>query len=159
MTTAKVWDFIFYRVPQQGKITYNVVQDKQESLQIEEQLMHDGIRPDVSDDKKIRHLYRKVLRTETNLRETMEKMEKLKRQQKEEMQAVEGYVEHIRNLSGEKDQLVAELERENDILKEELTHVSLEKTASSQEAEAIAELLAGEGMQEFAKGTAREQVQ
>jgi hypothetical protein len=132
--------------------------DKQESLQIEEHLMHDGIRPDISDDKKIRHLYRKVLRTEAKLRENVEIMEKLKRQQKEEMQAVEGYVEHIRNLSEEKDQLVADLERENDILKEELTRVSVETTASSQEAEAIAELFAREGMQDLAKSTAREQV-
>ena len=120
--------------------------------------MHDGVRPDVSDDRKIRHLYRKVLRTETTLRETIQGMDALKTQQAEEMQAVEGYVEHIRNLSGEKDQLVAELERENDVLKEELMNVHVEKSANVREAESIAELLSAEGMQEFAKGSAREQV-
>ncbi|XP_062505619.1 uncharacterized protein LOC134182250 [Corticium candelabrum] len=132
--------------------------EKQEDLQIEEHLMHDGVRPDVSDDRKIRHLYRKVLRTETTLRETIQGMDALKTQQAEEMQAVEGYVEHIRNLSGEKDQLVAELERENDVLKEELMNVHVEKSANVREAESIAELLSAEGMQEFAKGSAREQV-
>ena len=48
--------------------------------------MRDGIRPDVPEEKKLRHFYLKLLRTEDTLREKAQEIERLKKQQKDEMQ-------------------------------------------------------------------------
>lgn len=99
-------------------------QEEQERRDILAQLIKDGLRPDVNQSEQLQHFYRKLCRTEQQLASTLDNMEELRRQQKEEMQAVETYVTHIRQLSEEREQLVSGLEMENAQLKAELQRAS-----------------------------------
>ena len=81
-------------------------------------------------------------------------MEELRRQQKEEMQAVETYVTHIRQLSEEREHLVSGLEMENAQLKAELQRAA---TSSAQQERALSwqdvkEVLSDAELQEMDAG-------
>eukprot|EP00117_Sycon_ciliatum_P044114 scpid22685/ scgid31865/ len=110
-----------------------IIDEEQEKRDILAHLIKDGLRVDVGAEEKLQYFYRKLQRTEQQLASTLDNMEELRRQQKEEMQAVETYVSHIRELSEEREQLVNDLETENAQLKAELQRASLATSTALQE--------------------------
>ena len=87
---------------------------------INECFMADGLALSATDELKVKHLWRKLRRTEETLKGAVSEGETLREQTKDEMQAVESYVSHIRNLSEQRDELSRELERENDSMKQQV---------------------------------------
>lgn len=57
---------------------------------------------------------------QSDLQQSVSNEEKLRQSQAEEMEEVENYVEHIRNLSDERETLIQQLETENDQLKSDI---------------------------------------
>ena len=127
------------------------MQEEQEMRDIKAQIIKDGLQLDSSEEAKIRHLYRKLLRTEQQLSSTLDNMEEQRRQTREEMTAVETYVTHIRSLSDEREQLVRDLEAENETLKAQLQQA---KATGHQEAAqswlAARDLLQSSGLEQLA---------
>ena len=87
---------------------------------INECFLTDGLALSATDELKVRHLWRKLRRTEETLKGAISEGETLREQTKDEMQAVESYVAHIRNLSEQRDKLSRELEIENDSMKQQV---------------------------------------
>ena len=71
-------------------------------------------------EHKLRYLWRQLLRSETSLASSLESVEELRKQHAQEMAEVETYVDHIRQLSNEREALTLELEVENEKLKSDL---------------------------------------
>ena len=84
---------------------------------INECFIADGLALSATDELKLKHLWRKLKRTEESLRAAISDSDTLREQTKDEMQAVESYVAHIRSLSEQRDKLSRELEIENDSMK------------------------------------------
>jgi len=86
----------------------------------------------------------------------------LKKEKKEEMDAIQKYLENIRNLSSQKEQLVKELEDENRLLKSNAAHmdqIQVENEALLAQIHAVTEMTSNEGLQQqFAGKTVVEQV-
>ena len=87
---------------------------------INESFIADGLAMSATDELKLKHLWRKLKRTEESLRGAISDSETLREQTKDEMQAVESYVAHIRSLSEQRDKLSKELEIENDSMKQKV---------------------------------------
>jgi len=87
----------------------------------------------------------------------------LKKEKKEEMDAIQKYLENIRNLSSQKEQLVKGLEDENRLLKSNATHVDklqVENEALLAQIHEVTELISNKGLQQqFIGKTLVEQVQ
>ena len=96
----------------------NVLRD--EMNLINECFVGDGLALTATDELKLKHLWRKLRRTEETLKGAISEGETLREQTKDEMQAVESYVSHIRNLSEQRDKLSRELEIENDSMKQQV---------------------------------------
>lgn len=71
-------------------------------------------------EHKLRYLWRQLLRSETSLASSLESVEELRKQHAQEMVEVETYVDHIRQLSNEREALTLELEVENEKLKSDV---------------------------------------
>ncbi|XP_067826156.1 coiled-coil domain-containing protein 30 [Heptranchias perlo] len=106
-------------------------------------------------DEHLCHLWRIYQRSEGTLQATMQDLEGVRQQQASEMKEVENYVDHIRNLSEEREALTAEYERENELLKMELQQLQLEQDTQVKEVE---EMLDQEGLAEIAHSGPSEQV-
>ena len=91
-----------------------------ELQQITDCFLTDGLALSASDEFKLRHLWRKLCRTEESLRKAQGESVTLREQTRDEMQAVESYVSHIRSLSEQRDKLSRELEVENEALKQQV---------------------------------------
>ncbi|BFZ23927.1 hypothetical protein BsWGS_26967 [Bradybaena similaris] len=97
---------------------------------ISQRLAAEGLQPESSDREKLLCFWKIHLRLEDELQEARNSQEKLKETQAQEMKEVESYVEHIRQLSDEREALIHELETENEALK--LQVVSLEHDSRGQ---------------------------
>uniref|UniRef100_UPI00398E98D2 coiled-coil domain-containing protein 30 isoform X2 n=1 Tax=Pristiophorus japonicus TaxID=55135 RepID=UPI00398E98D2 len=106
-------------------------------------------------DEHLCHLWRIYQRAEGTLQATSQDLERVRQQQTSEMKEVENYVDHIRNLSEEREALMAEYERENELLKMELQQLQLEQETQVKEVE---EMLDQEGLAEIAHSGPSEQV-
>ncbi|MGH0162024.1 UNVERIFIED_CONTAM: hypothetical protein FKN15_070250 [Acipenser sinensis] len=91
----------------------------------------------------------------THLRALTQDLEEVRSQQVAEMKEVENYVDHIRNLSEEREALTAEYERENEQLRGELQQLRLEQEAHLKEVE---EMLDQEGLAEISHSSPSEQI-
>lgn len=87
---------------------------------INECFIADGLALSATDELKLKHLWRKLKRTEDSLKGAINESDTLREQTKDEMQAVESYVAHIRSLSEQRDKLSRELEIENDSMKQKV---------------------------------------
>ncbi|XP_067873499.1 coiled-coil domain-containing protein 30 isoform X2 [Heterodontus francisci] len=106
-------------------------------------------------DEHLRHLWRIYQQAEGTLQATKQDLEGVRQQQVSEMKEVENYVDHIRNLSEDREALTAECERENELLKMELQQLQLEQETQVKEVE---EMLDQEGLAEIAHSGPSEQV-
>ncbi|CAG5126599.1 unnamed protein product, partial [Candidula unifasciata] len=122
--------------------------------QISQRLVEDGLQPESSDVEKLLFLWKSYLHLEEELQEARSLQDKLKETQAEEMKEVENYVEHIRQLSDEREALIHELETENEALK--LQVISLEHEGNAQ-AE-ITEMLTEQGLAEISHAMQSEQI-
>lgn len=104
-----------------SKAIHKNVEDDLKS--INECFVADGLSVAVNDTVKLKHLWKKLVRTEQALKDNYNEMESLKKQTHEEMQAVESYVAHIRSLSEQRDKLSKEFELENENLKKQIIQV------------------------------------
>ncbi|XP_078095882.1 uncharacterized protein LOC144510262 [Mustelus asterias] len=132
------------------------VEEKVELEDILNKLQEDGLDTEAcSADEHLCHLWRIYQRAEGTLQATMKDLEGMQQQQVSEMKEVENYVDHIRNLSEEREAMTAEYERENELLKMELQRLKLEQETQVKEVE---EMLDQEGLAEIAHSGPSEQV-
>ncbi|XP_078281807.1 uncharacterized protein ccdc30 isoform X3 [Rhinoraja longicauda] len=101
------------------------------------------------------HLWGIYQRSEAMLQATKQDLDVFQKQQDAEMTEVDNYVEHIRNLSVEREAVTAEYEQENEILRAELRQLQLELETQVKEVE---EMLDQEGLAEIAHSGPSEQV-
>ncbi|MGH0121387.1 UNVERIFIED_CONTAM: hypothetical protein FKN15_077789 [Acipenser sinensis] len=120
-----------------------------------QRLREDGQEPGATADERLRHLWRLYLRSKGSLRALTQDLEEVRSQQVAEMKEVENYVDHIRNLSEEREALTAEYERENEQLRGELQQLRLEQEAHLKEVE---EMLDQEGLAEISHSSPSEQI-
>ncbi|GCC29093.1 hypothetical protein chiPu_0007530 [Chiloscyllium punctatum] len=131
-------------------------EEKVELEDILKKLQDDGLDTDAcSANEHLSHLWRIYLRAEGTLQATMQDLEGVRQQQASEMKEVENYVDHIRNLSEDREALTAEYERENELLKMELQRLKLGQETQVKEVE---EMLEQEGLAEIAHSGPSEQV-
>nr|XP_005994059.1 PREDICTED: coiled-coil domain-containing protein 30 [Latimeria chalumnae] len=154
-------------------------QEKVELEDILHRLKQDGLDPGSTADEHLCHLWGLFQRCEGSLCSAMQDLEELRHQQASEMKEmhksyvcnftedtglkkmtkqvykVENYVDHIRNLSEEREALTAEFERENEQFKIELQQLRLEQEAQVKEVE---EMLDQEGLSEIAHSNPSEQI-
>ncbi|XP_070561014.1 myosin-11-like isoform X3 [Ptychodera flava] len=123
---------------------------------IQRKLSEDGIDPSISNEDKLRHVWRLYLRADTSLLSALKDVEELRIQQAHEMQEVENYVEHIRSLSDEREQLTLEFESENERLKAENEQLRNELAGGANNE--ITQMLMQEGLEDVADGTTSEQI-
>ncbi|MGH0146366.1 UNVERIFIED_CONTAM: hypothetical protein FKN15_048683 [Acipenser sinensis] len=133
----------------------NPQQEQAELDDILQRLREDGQEPGTTADERLRHLWRLYLRSEGSLRALTQDLEEVRSQQVAEMKEVENYVDHIRNLSEEREALTAEYERENEQLRGELQQLRLEQEAHLKEVE---EMLDQEGLAEISHSSPSEQI-
>ncbi|XP_041129520.1 coiled-coil domain-containing protein 30-like isoform X2 [Polyodon spathula] len=133
----------------------NPPQEQAELDDILQRLREDGQEPGATADERLRHLWRLYLRSEGSLRALAQDLEEVRSQQIAEMKEVENYVDHIRNLSEEREALTAEYERENEQLRGELQQLRLEQEAHLKEVE---EMLDQEGLAEISHSSPSEQI-
>ncbi|XP_077998230.1 uncharacterized protein LOC144451301 [Glandiceps talaboti] len=132
------------------------IADINELDDIQQKLQDDGLDPNISNNDKLRHLWRLYVRADTSLSSALKDVEELRIQQAQEMQEVENYVEHIRSLSDEREQLTLEFESENERLKAE--NEQLRTELSGEANTEITQMLMQEGLEDVADGTTSEQI-
>ncbi|KAI6649176.1 Myosin-10-like isoform X17 [Oopsacas minuta] len=125
---------------------------------INECFMTDGLALSATDELKLKHLWRKLKRTEDTLKGAVNESATLREQTKDEMAAVESYVAHIRNLSEQRDKLSRELEIENDAIKQQIIQTDAEKDALYDEVRSARRLLITEGHQHLSGAGVQEMV-
>ncbi|XP_051895420.1 girdin [Pristis pectinata] len=131
-------------------------EEKVELEDILKRLKEDGINTDAhSRNEHLCHLWRIYQRSEAMLQATKQDLEGLQKQQAAEMTEVDNYVNHIRNLSVEREAVTAEYERENELLRAELQQLQLERETQVKE---VQEMLDQEGLAEIAHSGSSEQV-
>ncbi|XP_038629429.1 paramyosin isoform X3 [Scyliorhinus canicula] len=131
-------------------------EEKVELEDILHRLREDGLDIEAcTADEHLCHLWRIYQRAEGTLQATIHDLEGVRKQQDSEMKEVENYVDHIRNLSEEREAMTAEYERENELLRMELHRLKLEQETQAKEVE---EMLDQEGLAEIAHSGPSEQV-
>nr|XP_006811927.1 PREDICTED: intracellular protein transport protein USO1-like [Saccoglossus kowalevskii] len=131
-------------------------QDINELEEIKQKLAEDGLDGNASNDDKLRHIWRLYTKADNGLQTSLKDVEQLRIQQTQEMQEVENYVEHIRSLSHEREQLTAEFEAENEKLKSENEQLRNELVDGANSE--ITQMLMQEGLEDVANGTTSEQI-
>ncbi|XP_041378597.1 myosin-2 heavy chain-like isoform X2 [Gigantopelta aegis] len=124
---------------------------------INQRLKDDGLDPQCDDSQKLLHVWKLYKKTESDLQKAVESEEKLRVDQTEEMQEVENYVEHIRNLSDERETLIQELETENEQLRTEVDKLK-QDGADTALIKETAEMLTQQGLEEIAHASSSEQI-
>lgn len=113
---------------------------------INKRLQKDGFKTTLSLEHKLRHMWRQLLRSETSLSSSLESVEELRKQHAQEMIEVETYVDHIRQLSNERETLTVDLEVENEKLKAELEELREEQDKEMLSVDEIGVLLKDSGL-------------
>ncbi|XP_015192270.2 coiled-coil domain-containing protein 30 isoform X5 [Lepisosteus oculatus] len=130
-------------------------EERAELGDIAQRLREDGLTPGATADERLRHLWRLFLRSEGSLLSVTQDLQALRTQQAAEMKEVENYVDHIRNLSEERETLTAEYERENEQLRLDLQQLRVQQEAQLKEVE---EMLEQEGLEEITHSSPSEQI-
>ncbi|XP_026853991.2 coiled-coil domain-containing protein 30 isoform X4 [Electrophorus electricus] len=130
-------------------------EEKEELQELLARLQGDGVAPEASAEERQQHLWRLLQRSEGSLAAGAEELRVLRSQQASEMNEVENYVEHIRNMLEERECLTAEYERDNEQLRAELTQMKHQQECQSKE---VLEMLEQEGLAEIIHSSASEQV-
>ncbi|XP_062889157.1 coiled-coil domain-containing protein 30-like [Mobula hypostoma] len=131
-------------------------EEKVELEDILNRLREDGINTNAcSGNEYLCHLWCIYQRSEAMLQSTKQDLEDLQKQQAAEMKEVDSYVDHIRNLSVEQEAVMAEYERENELLRAELQQLQLEQETQIKE---VQEMLDQEGLAAITHGGSSEQV-
>lgn len=127
-----------------------------ENAIVDEKVVLDAIRTDfvsdglswanLSEDRKMVHLWRKLKRTEEALKSAHQDTKLIKQQRKEEMVGIEEFISNIRSLSQQKDVFTRQLEAENENLRKELRDRSAEQKALLSENSIVGDLLAAAGV-------------
>lgn len=86
------------------------------------------------------------MRAETSLASSLDSVEELRKQHAQEMVEVETYVDHIRQLSSEREALTLELEVENEKLKSDLEDMKDDQNSHMLSLAEIGSLLKDSGM-------------
>ncbi|XP_041062178.1 golgin subfamily A member 4 [Carcharodon carcharias] len=139
-------------------------EEKVELEDILNRLREDGLDTEAcTADEHLCHLWRIYQRAEGTLQATMQDLEGVRQQQASEMKEVENYVDHIRNLSEEREATTAEYERENELLKMELQRLKLEQVlwtdgCAETQVKEVEEMLDQEGLAEITHSGPSEQV-
>ncbi|XP_029434854.1 coiled-coil domain-containing protein 30 [Rhinatrema bivittatum] len=129
-----------------------------EKVQVEDildTLKEEGLDPCATSDERLSYLWCLYQRSEGKLWSASQDLEELRRQQAEEMKDVENYVDHVRNLTEEREGLASKFEKENEQLRTELEHLRLQHEAQAKEVE---EMLDQEGLSEIAHSNPSEQI-
>ena len=114
--------------------------------EVDKRLRKDGFKTDISVEHKLRYLWRQLLRSEASLSSSLESVEELRKQHAQEMVEVETYVDHIRQLSSEREALTLELEVENEKLKSDLEDLKQDQESQMMGLPEIAALLKDSGL-------------
>ncbi|XP_066547648.1 trichohyalin isoform X2 [Amia ocellicauda] len=134
------------------------MEQQEERAELEDivlRLRADGLDPGATADERLRHLWRLFLRSEGSLVSVTQDLQTLRTQQATEMKEVENYVDHIRNLSEERESLTAEYERENEQLRLDMQQLRIHQEAQLKEVE---EMLEQEGLGEITHSSPSEQI-
>ena len=131
----------------------NQLKDAGELDDINQRLKKDGYKTSISDEHKLRYIWRQLTRAETSLSSSLRSVEELRKQHGEEMIEVENYVTHIRQLSDEREALTQDLEAENEQLKTELEQVKVEREAGAFVSEEVCDLLMESGLTQIGRDT------
>ena len=91
-------------------------------------------------------MWRQLLRSEASLSSSLESVEELRKQHAQEMIEVETYVDHIRQLSNERETLTVDLEVENEKLKAELEELREEQEKEMLSVKEISVILKDSGL-------------
>lgn len=121
-------------------------QDSGELDAIDRRLQKDGFKTTLSSEHKLRYMWRQLLRSETSLSSSLESVEELRKQHAQEMIEVETYVDHIRQLSNERETLTVDLEVENEKLKAELEELREEQEKDMLNVKEIGVILKDSGL-------------
>lgn len=122
------------------------IKDAGELVEIDKRLQEDGFKTTLSLEHKLRYMWRQLLRSEASLGSSLETVEELRKQHAQEMIEVETYVDHIRQLSNEREALTLDLEVENEKLKSELGELREEQDKEMFSVKEISVLLRDSGL-------------
>uniref|UniRef100_W5LZD3 Coiled-coil domain containing 30 n=1 Tax=Lepisosteus oculatus TaxID=7918 RepID=W5LZD3_LEPOC len=131
-------------------------EERAELGDIAQRLREDGLTPGATADERLRHLWRLFLRSEGSLLSVTQDLQALRTQQAAEMKEVENYVDHIRNLSEERETLTAEYERENEQLRLDLQQLRVQQAEA--QLKEVEEMLEQEGLEEITHSSPSEQI-
>lgn len=126
---------------------------------IREDFVSDGKRWTISQDQRLAHLWKKYQRTNDSLKEEIRKNQNLMSQRKKEQAEVGKFVQEIKSLNAAKGKEIESLEAENSILKKQLRDMSREREAYFREHQAIADLIATEGLADLARTSSQSPVE
>ncbi|XP_023697378.2 uncharacterized protein ccdc30 isoform X2 [Paramormyrops kingsleyae] len=118
-------------------------------------LQEDGLSAEASAEERQRHLWRVLQRSEENRLFSVGELQSLQAQRADEMEEVENYVEHIRNMLDDRESLAAVYEQENEQLRAHLREVVVQQDIQLKE---LAEMLEQEGLAEISHSSPSEQV-
>ncbi|XP_069775019.1 coiled-coil domain-containing protein 30-like isoform X2 [Narcine bancroftii] len=131
-------------------------EEKVELEDILNRLKEDGINTKAcSANEHLCHLWHIYQRSEAKLQATKQDLNGLQKQQATEMMEVENYVDHIRNLLVEREAVMAENERENELLRAQLQQLKQEQEMQVKE---VKEMLDQEGLADITHSGSSEQV-
>ncbi|XP_048873273.1 coiled-coil domain-containing protein 30 isoform X2 [Brienomyrus brachyistius] len=118
-------------------------------------LQEDGLSAEASAEERQRHLWRALQRSEETRLFSVRESQSLRAQRADEMEEVENYVEHIRNMLDDRESLAAIYEQENEQLRAHLREVVVQQDIQLKE---LAEMLEQEGLAEISHSSPSEQV-
>ncbi|XP_030041429.1 coiled-coil domain-containing protein 30 isoform X3 [Microcaecilia unicolor] len=129
--------------------------EKSQLEDILDTLKEEGLDPFATPSEQLSYLWCLYQRSEGKLWSATRDLEKLQQQQAEEMKEVESYVDHVRNLTEEREGVASKFEKENDQLKTKLEHLQLQHEAQAKEVE---EMLDQEGLLDISHSNPSEQI-
>lgn len=117
--------------------------------EIQADFAKDGQMWTIAQEKKMIHLWKKYLRTNEQLKKTVEECNSVKAGRKKDYDELESYIQNNKRLSQNKDEHVQKLMKENENLTKEIKQINIERDAYLREHQAITDLLVTEGLTEF----------
>ena len=126
---------------------------------IREDFAYDGKRWSISPDQRLAHMWKKYQRTNDSLKEQIKKNQNLMAQRKKELSEMEKFVQEIKNLNLAKGKEIESLAAENSRLKKQLRDMSREREAYIREHQAIADLIATEGLADITRTSSQSPVE
>nr|XP_033777694.1 coiled-coil domain-containing protein 30 isoform X3 [Geotrypetes seraphini] len=129
-----------------------------EKIQLEDildTLKEEGLDPFAAPSEQLLYLWGLFQHSEGKRWSATQDLEKLIQQQAEEMKEVENYVDHVRNMTEEREGLASKYETENEQLRTKLEHLQVQHEEQAKEVE---EMLDQEGLSDIAHSNPSEQI-